>query len=188
MSQPSDYYESYEEEDSISSTTSENNIADETINKSSQKTLPPTAEFRKQGSCKVEIIDKKASSGKHICDQIIQTQGSTHNFATYLGSHRITKNIKSLNPQALVQSKIEDSFRHSVSKNTARIEQIEIALVKWIVDDFQPFFVVQNLSFIQLIKVLDPYYDLPSKKQIKLRIIEGYNLSFARLKEILNNE
>ncbi|CAG8714466.1 31299_t:CDS:2 [Gigaspora margarita] len=118
MSQPSDYYEGYEEEDSISSTTSENNIADETINKFSQKTLSPTAKFRKQESCKVEIIDKKAPR-----------------------SYKITKNIKSLNPQALVQSKIEDSFWHSV--------------------------------------VLDPYYDLPSEKQIKLRIIEGYNLSFA---------
>ncbi|CAG8836795.1 39353_t:CDS:2, partial [Gigaspora margarita] len=102
ISQPSDYYEGYEKEDSISSTTIENNIADETINKSFQKTLPPIAEFRKQGSCKVEVIDKKAPR-----------------------SHKITKNIKFLNPQALVQSKIEYLFWHSVDKHIAQIEQIE---------------------------------------------------------------
>ncbi|CAG8806996.1 8109_t:CDS:2, partial [Dentiscutata erythropus] len=73
-------------------------------------------------------------------------------------------------------------------RNSARIEQIEKALVTWIIDDFQPFFVVQSSSFIYLLKVLDLYCDLPSDKQIKLRINEGYNLASARLKEILKNE
>ncbi|CAG8442878.1 5535_t:CDS:2 [Gigaspora rosea] len=157
------------------SSNSENDKLDENINKSSQnrpakkkrqitsfkvrknrswiwdyfKPLPPTEEFRTQGSCNIEIVNKKSPTEKRICSQIVRTQGSTNNFATHLGTHRITK-TKPANLSTLIQSKIEDLFRHST--------------------------------------ILDPYYNLPFDKQIKIRIHEGYNLPLARLKETLANE
>ncbi|CAG8527507.1 120_t:CDS:2 [Dentiscutata heterogama] len=74
------------------------------------------------------------------------------------------------------------------NKNLQLEKQIEKVLVTWIIDDYQLFFVLQSLSFICLIKVLDSYYVLPSDKQIKHRITEVYNLVFAWLKEVLENE
>ncbi|CAG8837595.1 36983_t:CDS:1 [Gigaspora margarita] len=99
------------------SSNSENDKLDKNINKSSQnrpakkkqqitsfkvrknrswiwdyfKPLPPTEEFRTQGSCDIEIVDKKSLTGKRICGQIVQTQDSTNNFATHLETHGITK-------------------------------------------------------------------------------------------------
>ncbi|CAG8811976.1 11591_t:CDS:2, partial [Dentiscutata erythropus] len=110
--------------------------------------LQSTSEYKKQGSCLIEVDDRNSSNSKRICGQIIRTQGSTRNFATHLGSYEVTKGTNSTNSQNLTQS----------------------------------------LSFIHLLKVLDPYYDLPSDKQIKLRINEGYNLASAHLKEILKNK
>ncbi|CAG8793438.1 3841_t:CDS:2, partial [Dentiscutata erythropus] len=148
-------------DDDSTSSNSETNRIEETASNPSQKqpTKKRSITSFKVRSCLIEVDNRNSPNSKCICGQIIRTQGSTRNFATHLGS-----------------------------RNSARIEQIEKALVPWIIDDFQPFFVAQSSSFNHLLKVLDPYYDSPSDKQIKLRINEGYNLVSARLKEIMKIE
>ncbi|CAG8786763.1 10303_t:CDS:2, partial [Gigaspora margarita] len=115
-----------------------------------------------------------------------KTQGSTGNFQSYLNAHGITKPTQ-INSTA-AQPTIDEMFQNAVKQNSRQKESIERALVKWLVTNSQPFYVLQSKSFVKLIYTLNPYYELPSNKQIKARIHQSYNNSIEYLKTLLVTE
>ncbi|CAG8575534.1 12579_t:CDS:2 [Cetraspora pellucida] len=56
-----------------------------------------------------------------------------------------------------------EDIHHENEKHT-----INHALAKWIVTNLQPLYVLQNKSFIEFVHALNPYYELPSDKSVKL--------------------
>ncbi|GES91264.1 zinc finger BED domain-containing protein RICESLEEPER 2-like [Rhizophagus clarus] len=49
------------------------------------------------------------------------------------------------------------------------------ALVEWITVDLQPFSVVTNNQFINLVNILDPRYRLPGKTSIKEKVVDHFD-------------
>ncbi|GES72959.1 zinc finger BED domain-containing protein 1-like [Rhizophagus clarus] len=49
------------------------------------------------------------------------------------------------------------------------------AVVIWIVDNQQPFSVVENENFIEMMHIFDPRYKIPDRHQIKEMIIDEFN-------------
>ncbi|CAG8778065.1 19340_t:CDS:2, partial [Gigaspora rosea] len=120
------------------------------------------------------------------CGQLVKTQGSTSNFQTHLNIHGITKPTKVIN--TTTQSTITETFHRAAGQNLHQKEFIDRALVKWIVTNMQPLYVLQNTSFIEFVHVLNPYYELPSDKFIKALIHQSYNYSAERLKNLFATE
>ncbi|CAG8790756.1 22012_t:CDS:1 [Racocetra persica] len=147
---------------------------------------PSSKKWKKRANCTVIIQDKKSSNGQRECGQLVKTQSSTGNFQSHLNTHRITKPIQknSTTPQLT----INEIFQCTVKQNSRQKESIERALVEWIVTNLQPLHILQSESFIKLIHILNPYYELPSNKQVKARIHQSYNYSTEHLKTLFATE
>ncbi|CAG8771460.1 2368_t:CDS:2, partial [Racocetra persica] len=59
--------------------------------------------------------------------------------------------------------------------NTIYKEQVDKALVEFIVTDSQPFYMLENLEFIKYSLALSLSYKLPSNKEIKNKIYLAYD-------------
>ncbi|CAG8789788.1 3578_t:CDS:2, partial [Cetraspora pellucida] len=64
---------------------------------------------------------------------------------------------------------------HQIKDNGIYKEQVNKALVKFIVTDSQPFYMLENPGFIKYSLVLSPFYKLPSNKGIKNKIYLAYD-------------
>ncbi|CAG8753110.1 23074_t:CDS:2, partial [Gigaspora rosea] len=128
----------------------------------------PSRKWKTRRNCTVIVKDKKVPNGQREYGQLVKTQGSTGNFQAHLNTHGITKPAKVVD--AIEQPTISEMFHRAARQNTRQKESINYALVEWIVTDLQPFYVLKNESFIKLIHILNPYYELPSDKHIKALI------------------
>ncbi|CAG8695097.1 957_t:CDS:2, partial [Racocetra persica] len=63
---------------------------------------------------------------------------------------------------------------YSIKKDPKKIALINAILIRWIICDQQPFSIVENDEFNLLIKMLNPWYKLPSRQTISLKIQEFY--------------
>ncbi|CAG8785463.1 19314_t:CDS:2, partial [Cetraspora pellucida] len=133
-------------------------------------------------------ISNNETSNETLSDENISTSSnsSTGNFQSHLNAHRITK-LTQINSIA-AQPTIDEMFQNAVKQNPRQKESIEHALVEWIVTNSQPFYILQSESFVKLIHTLNPYYELPSNKQIKAHIHQSYNNSIEYLKTLLVTE
>lgn len=145
----------------------------------------PLRKWKTRANCIVIIKCKKSPNGQRECGQLVKTQGSTGNFQTHLNTHGITKPIKVIN--STVQPTIIEMF-HRAGQSSRQKESIDHALVKWIVTNLQPLYILQNKSFIEFVCVLNPYYELPSDKYIKELIHQSYNYSVTSLKKLFTSE
>ncbi|CAG8674326.1 11472_t:CDS:2, partial [Gigaspora margarita] len=137
----------------------------------------PSQKWKTRENCTVIVKSKKAPNGQQECGQLVKTQGSTGNFQTHLNAHGITKPTKAI--EIIAQLTITEMFHHAAGQNTHQKESINRALVKWIVTNLQPLYVLKSDSFVKFIHTLNPYYKLPSDKHIKLLIHQNYNNSTA---------
>jgi hypothetical protein len=138
----------------------------------------------KKGSCNVEI---KTSKDVKICGHIINTDGSTGNFWSHLENHHGILRSDKKRSNNTTQQKIDAMFQKQWAKNPKRKQECDEALAEFLVDDMQPLYILKNEGFINLVKVLDPYYALPSDKYIKQLITKAYNYSKQELLTLFNN-
>ena len=61
-------------------------------------------------------------------------------------------------------------------------------LTDWIVEDFQPLYIVQSPSFRQLVGELDPGFVIPDEKGVKKVIYSAYDSMLLALIEKINIE
>ncbi|CAG8761535.1 18374_t:CDS:2, partial [Dentiscutata erythropus] len=122
-------------------------------------------------------------NGKYM-EILVKTQGSIGNFQTHLNVYRITKSIKPI--EIIAQPTITEMFHCASGQNIRQKESINHALVKWIVTNLQPLYVLKSESFIKFVHVLNLYYEfikfvhvlnlyyeLPSNKhQWKLKCVD----------------
>ncbi|CAG8778558.1 41578_t:CDS:2 [Gigaspora margarita] len=90
--------------------------------------------------------------------------------------------------EIIAQPTINEMFHHAAGQNTRQKKSINCALVKWIVTNLQPFYVLKSDSFIKFIYALNSYYKLPSDKHVKALIHQNYNNSVEYLKTYLATE
>ncbi|XP_068179073.1 E3 SUMO-protein ligase ZBED1-like [Antennarius striatus] len=67
--------------------------------------------------------------------------------------------------------------------NDSRKAMVDQSLVNMIIKDSQPFSIVEDVGFRQLIRVLDPNYLLPSKKALKAMVNKKYQDAKEKAKE-----
>ncbi|CAG8822897.1 17034_t:CDS:2, partial [Dentiscutata erythropus] len=74
-----------------------------------------------------------------------------------------------------------DEKLYQVKNNTIYKEQVDKALVEYIVTDSQPFYMLENPGFIKYSLALGPSYKLPSNKGIKSKIYLAYDWMLATI-------
>jgi hypothetical protein len=67
------------------------------------------------------------------------------------------------------------SFSAASKFSAKKQEQINEMLIKFIVNDFQPFNIPMSESFRNLLYALEPRYVLPDSKTVKQKVAEKYN-------------
>jgi BED zinc finger len=128
-----------------------------------------------------KVYDEK---GKHIqskckyCIQIYSKGTST----TILKEHWAKYHSK-IQPGSI--GSLEASFGFSVSKPKLQKEDIMEKLINWIIMDNQPFQVVDNTYFKELINILNPGFQIPSRNTIKDKIYKKFTEYKQKLINIL---
>ncbi|GFS02291.1 zinc finger BED domain-containing 4-like protein [Elysia marginata] len=90
----------------------------------------------------------------------------------------------------LIQPTVLATFERRKPYDNAsdRKRQIDLALVRLVVGDLQPFSVVEDRWFKNFVKVLDSRYQLPSRRTLTRSLIpELYTSEKARVKNLLDS-
>ncbi|KAL1246589.1 hypothetical protein QQF64_034552 [Cirrhinus molitorella] len=96
------------------------------------------------------------------------------------------RHIRSKHPNALA-NKTPATQHHSTPSGEGRKKELDDALVTMIVKDLQPFSIVEDEGFQELVKKLDPTYVLPSRKTVKLMVRQKYQEEKQKAMEHLKN-
>lgn len=88
-----------------------------------------------------------------------------------------SKNKKKKSAPNAKQNTIEKSFiqQTKYSSTSSKRKTIDEAVFKMIVTDMQPVSVVEDKGFQSLLHVLDPRYQLPSRKSTMRMLPDAYN-------------
>ncbi|XP_054091792.1 zinc finger BED domain-containing protein 4-like [Zeugodacus cucurbitae] len=87
---------------------------------------------------------------------------------------------------ALIQPNVKDFFEQvkSISyQDGSKSKKITEAIVKYIIMDNKPFCTVEGKGFLQMMKELVPFFKVPSRETIKLRVDEKYEALSSIFKE-----
>ncbi|CAB5369131.1 unnamed protein product [Rhizophagus irregularis] len=127
------------------------------------------------------ICQVEGEEGKK-CNVKLKHDGSTGNGISHLWSvHKITKDGKQ---PADKQQKLDVIKKHP-EKRQNTLRQF---LVNWIIDDLQPFSVVNSPSFRIFCNELDPAFLVPEAKTIKAIIHQAYNFTYPKMVEQIGKE
>ncbi|CAG8616145.1 8992_t:CDS:2, partial [Racocetra persica] len=117
--------------------------------------------------------------GGSQCNHIIETDSGTGNFSDHLqNKHSITKFGKR---ESDVSQLTNNKKLYQIKNNTIYKEQVDKALVEYIVTDSQPFYILENPRFIKYSLALGPSYKLSSNKGIKSKIYLAYDWMLATI-------
>jgi hypothetical protein len=92
------------------------------------------------------------------------SNGGTTNLKNHLSQHKaiLNKDLKNKKP-------ITDYFKHIFNN-----ELFEDRLINWIVKDDQSFQVVENESFKEMMSLVKPGLNIPSRNTVKRRVMEQF--------------
>jgi len=114
----------------------------------------------------------KTEDGKKHCT----ITGCTKSYALATGTTNLMYHLSSdhgiiLNPNDDVE---EDEPSFSSKLSPKKQEFLDNLLLKFIVDDLQPFHITMSKSFRELLHGLNPRYILPDEKTVKQRVLDKY--------------
>ncbi|GES78174.1 zinc finger BED domain-containing protein 4-like [Rhizophagus clarus] len=157
-----------------------------------------TADIKASGRKRrrVLVVDKtdiwhyfnKLNSPKPKHKKRLLQYGSTGNFWSHLeANHGILRSEKENTSSNPTQAKVDVMFQKQWSKNPKHKRECDEVLTEFLIDDMQPLYVLKNEGFINLVKILDPYYTLSSDKYVKKLITKVYNNSKQELIKLFGN-
>ncbi|XP_075151908.1 E3 SUMO-protein ligase ZBED1-like isoform X2 [Haematobia irritans] len=143
----------------------------------------------RKGTSEVWEYFEKMRDKKHAkcrsCGKVYKTSGNTSNLFDHLKrSHPTYRTM----PKQL--TRIDTFFKKSgtYDSNSERKNALDNALMTMIAIDMQPFSIVEDQGFRELIKCLDPRYSLPSRTTLqKVMMVDKYNNIKTSLQQILND-
>ncbi|GET04540.1 zinc finger BED domain-containing protein 4-like [Rhizophagus clarus] len=139
--------------------------------------------LRKEGYavCKVEEVVGKE------CGKTYKIGTSTSNCSDHLANiHGITQEHEEANVNQ--NQNIKDAFSKVTHHQESRQLELCQHLTDWIICDSQPLTVLESPAFKQLIFQLDPKFQMPNPKYIKLLIHKAYNYSKPLIMEKLEKD
>lgn len=134
-----------------------------------------------------------------LCELLVSYSGCSTNLMQHLRRHHnqaytalldeSADDIASSSKQQKLDSFINNSASiicHPANSSTSKVITKQIAIM--IAKDLQPFSVLEDYGFINLVKRLEPRYIIPTRKHIRHVVIDLYNEEKSNLQKILSKE
>jgi hypothetical protein len=136
--------------------------------------------------------------GMKQCSRTFNLNTSTTNLATHLRvDHRLNKNGNllplsgSYEQPFQMQSNLSQAILQSNNReellSTKKTNRITSRILAWIVDDMQPFNVLQNEKFRDILYEAESKYEFPCEDVIKQKFYQSVQFSEQKLLELMNN-
>ncbi|CAB4483377.1 unnamed protein product [Rhizophagus irregularis] len=142
------------------------------------------------GPGKVMTCNLNNSEGQP-CQRTYTAFGSTSNAIQHLASvHGIVEQGK-IHIKAVKSGVIDQMIKNQNNKNKWTESQQVVAdrkLAKWILNSTSPLDTVNNIYLNEFLAHLNPHYNLPNDKNLKLLIYQAYGWTEESMKELLNVE
>nr|XP_017035011.2 E3 SUMO-protein ligase ZBED1-like [Drosophila kikkawai] len=150
----------------------------------------PSPKRPKKEISKVWKLFKKGSNQTATClkcGKVYKTSGNTSNLMQHLNtahSESVQNITSSLSP---CMDKFLNKKGKQYENGSARKATIDKAVLKMIARDVQPFTIVSDPGFVELVNTLDPMYKLPSKTHMRnVTLKSEYEALRVKLQVILN--
>lgn len=143
-------------------------------------------EFQSESSETSNIdIDKKSSNTQNVANDADSLPSTSSAKIKNVATNGIADGPPALKRQKSITSSFEEIYSYSASGD--RTLKINNAIIYMICKDNQPFTIVENEGFCNLIKVLVPHYKLPNKTTLTRWVDDKYEALSLVLKEKLSN-
>ncbi|CAG8746859.1 20724_t:CDS:2, partial [Rhizophagus irregularis] len=139
------------------------------------------------GGIKVEKIISQGSGEEDgiECGHYYNDRSTTSNFIHHLATkHKIYKPGSAEEATHLKEVRFQPDIRTAIKKQYKQIRQ---NVTEFIIDDNQPFYILQSKSFRKLILSLDEHFEIPCDKSVKVMIGEAFKWSQEQLLELLKH-
>lgn len=140
------------------------------------------------GFCKKGDILNKSLAVCSLCKGQIKYNGNTTNLSNHLlRRHGISHNADrpgtscgvptaaatqgNVSLSSAEASGIASMFSQRLGQNSARAKNITAAIAKFICKDMRPYSVVENPGFCEMIKTLEPRYQIPSRPHFSEKVV-----------------
>lgn len=136
--------------------------------------------------CKDGVVLNKLLPVCRICKGKVKYHGKTTNLSNHLlRRYGISHNANhpgtscSIPAAAAVQGNVNSAeasglastFSQRLGRNSARVKNITATIAKFICKDMQPYSVVENPGFCEMIQTLEPRYQTPSRPHFSEKVI-----------------
>ncbi|GES76765.1 zinc finger BED domain-containing protein 1-like [Rhizophagus clarus] len=145
--------------------------------------------FKKEensSSATCHVIKEDGIACGHYYNDGSTTSNLIHHLAT---KHKIYKPGSAEEASHLKEVRSQPDIRIAIKKrkpkSEAEYKQIRQNVTEFIIDDNQPFYVLQSKSFRKLILSLDEHFEIPCDKSVKVMIGEAFKWSQDQLLELL---
>ncbi|CAB4408920.1 unnamed protein product [Rhizophagus irregularis] len=140
------------------------------------------------GPGKVMTCNLNNSEGQP-CQRTYTAFGSTSNAIRHLASvHGIVEQGK-IHIKAVKSGVIDQMIKNQNNKNKWTESQqvvVDCKLAKWILNSTSPLDTVNNIYLNEFLAHLNPHYNLPNDKNLKLLIYQAYGWTEESMKELLS--
>ncbi|CAB5194235.1 unnamed protein product [Rhizophagus irregularis] len=140
------------------------------------------------GSGKVMTCNLNNSEGQP-CQRTYAAFGSTSNAIQHLASvHGIVEQGK-IHIKAVKSGVIDQMIKNQNKNKWTESQQIvaDRKLAKWILNSTSPLDTVNNIYLNEFLAYLNPHYNLPNDKNLKLLIYQAYGWTEESMKELLSS-
>ena len=116
-------------------------------------------------------VDKTATVCRHCGTRKPYDSGNTSSMFTHLKRHHPGVSLVGEKTKAGQQPLITSAFKHPLPAQSDRAKAITNAIGVFIATDMRPYSVVQNEGFKNMLKVLEPRYEIPSRTHFSEKVV-----------------
>ena len=117
----------------------------------------------------------------HLCNKAIGYSGNTTNLSQHLNKWHpevLSSSMAETSPKSLTQVTLKScAFRPTakMATNSQRAQQITQGIAEFIARDMRPISVIEGKGFQNLLAIIDPSYQVPSRKHVMKNIQDMYS-------------
>nr|XP_054592988.1 E3 SUMO-protein ligase ZBED1-like [Nothobranchius furzeri] len=131
------------------------------------------------------VVDKTTTVCRRCHTMLNYFSGNTTNMTVHLRRHHPdakTSGVREKQQQPSMQKALPESFRQPFTRDSKRAKEIDRVIATFIAVDMRPFSVVDNIGFREMLRVLEPRYNLPSRTYFTETAVPAlYNETKAKL-------
>lgn len=117
------------------------------------------------------VVDKTVTVCRHCATRKPYENGNTSSMATHLTRHHPGVSVTGAKRKDAQQQLLTAAFKQPFAAESDRAKAITKSIGMFIAADMRPYSVVENKGFKNMVKVLEPRYEIPSRTHFSMKIV-----------------